>query len=397
MVTSARPLRGTRVVDLTRFVSGSYATMLLGALGAEVLKVETPPHGDSYRSQGLVQAGDSSTLFESLNRGKRSVALDFRDAAGATALELLLGGSDFYVHNARPGSLDRYGLDSAAVLDRHPGIVCAAISAFGDVGPDATRGGFDLIVQAESGLMGVTGSVESGPVKVGAPVLDIGAGLAAVAGLLAAHIDRLRTGQGSIVASSLLEFALAGLTTLAADALATGTSPPLLGSHSPSFAPYGAFKASDGHLVIAGAGSEHLWSKLCDVIGRNDLVDDPRFIDNASRVQHRDELGAQIEASLVTADVHTWLARFDRAGVPAGTVKTIADVLASDQIAALDAVRQPVGSTQASAVDPPFRFGSERPTLGPAPGMGADTRNVLEELGAPSSLIDQVLSAGGAD
>ena len=236
----AGPLAGTKVVDLTRFVAGPYTTMILAGLGARVLKIEPPPGGDSYRGQGLAGAGDGSNLFASVNRGKESVLLDFRRPDGAQALEHLLAGSDFLVHNARPGSMARYGLDYDSVHQRHPWLIHASISAFGDLGPDATRGGFDLIAQAESGLMSVTGSAESGSVKVGAPMLDIGAGLVMVTALLAAHMARQETGVGSQVCSSLLEFAMASFTTIASDAVSAGSSPSLLGSHSPSFAPYGA-------------------------------------------------------------------------------------------------------------------------------------------------------------
>jgi len=262
------PLAGTTVVDLTRFVSGSFSAMLLASMGARVLKIEVPPDGDSYRGQGQIADGDRSTLFDSVNRGKESVVLDFREPDGAEVLEYLLSGSDFLIHNARPGSMARYDLDFASVHDRHPWLIHATISAFGDVGPDAGRGGFDLIVQAESGLMSMTGSEESGPVKVGAPMLDIGAGLATVTALLAAHVSRLETGIGSDVSSSLLEFALASFTTIASDVTSTGTNPTLLGSHSSSFAPYGGFRARDGKLVLAGAGNERLWVTLCDTLGR---------------------------------------------------------------------------------------------------------------------------------
>ncbi|MEQ8718687.1 MAG: CoA transferase [Acidimicrobiales bacterium] len=393
--TMATPLAGTKVVDLTRFVAGSYATMLLAALGAEVLKIEVPPGGDSYRGQGAVKTETGSTLFESLNRAKRSVVLDFREPDGSQALEALLAGGDFLVHNARPGSLARHGLDFAAVHERHPHLVYAAISAFGDVGPDATRGGFDLIVQAASGLMAVTGSPESGPVKVGAPVLDVGAGLAVVIAILAAHSQRASTGIGGEVSSSLLEFALAGLTTLTPDVVATGVAPPLLGTHSPTFAPYGAFAAGDGYLVLAGAGSDRLWPLLCEVLERADLVDDPRFVDNATRVAHRDELTAEIEAVLARRDVADWLVQLDAAGVPAGTVRSLPDLLASEQVAALGQLRAPDGSAQGPHVEVPFRLGGNRPHLGPAPALGADTRAVLTDAGVDTAVVDRICAAGG--
>ena len=388
----AGPLAGTKVVDLTRYVSGSYTTMILAGLGARVLKIEPPPSGDPYRGQGLADGGGGSALFASLNRGKESVLVDFRLPDGAQALERLLAGSDFIVHNARPGSLARYSLDYDSVHERHPWLIHASISAFGDLGPDAARGGFDLIVQAESGLMSVTGSDDSGSVKVGAPMLDIGAGLVTVTALLAAHLARQETGIGSEVSSSLLEFAMASFTTIASEAVTTGSSPRLLGSHSPSFAPYGAFTARDGEIVLAGAGNEQLWETLCDVLGRPDLPSDPRFVDNAARVSHRDELTATINAVLATDGAAAWLDRFDAAGIPAGQVRTLLRALGSPQVEALDILRTASddGDSTTPAMDAPFRIDGERPRLDGPPELGAHTRGVLEEFGVPPDLVDRL-------
>ena len=379
-------------MDLTRYVAGSYATMILAGLGARVLKIEPPPGGDPYRGEGLDDTGDGSSLFASLNRGKESVLLDFRLPDGAEALEHLLAGSDFLVHNARPGSMARYGLDYDSVHQRHPWLIHASISAFGDLGPDAARGGFDLIVQAESGLMSVTGSTDSGSVKVGAPMLDIGAGLVMVAALLAAHLARQETGVGSRVCSSLLEFAMASFTTIASDAVNAGSSPSLLGSHSPSFAPYGGFAARDGDIVLAGAGNQQLWETLCEVLGLHDLPSDPRFADNAARVSNRDELTATINAVLASDDAAAWLDRFDAAGIPAGQVRTLLRTLGSPQVEALDILRKPGdgGDRAVPAMDPPFRIDGERPRLDGPPELGAHTDGVLEEFGVPPGLADRL-------
>jgi crotonobetainyl-CoA:carnitine CoA-transferase CaiB-like acyl-CoA transferase len=416
------PLRGVRVADLTRFVAGSQATMWLTALGAEVVKVE-PPSGDPYRTQGTERAGGESVLFMALNAGKRGIAVDFRTPAGREVMDRLLARCDLFVENARPGSLAAHGLDWESVHERFPGIVYGSISGYGDVGPDAARGGFDLILQAESGVMSVTGSPQSGPVKVGAPFLDVGAGLSCAFGLLAGYIERLRTGTGTLVSASLLEFGLAGLGTMLASVAVSGREPGLLGTHSPLFAPYGGFRTADGWLVMAGAGSEQMWQRACAALGLTGLAGDPRFADGASRVANREELTSRIEAVLSTQPTGHWLGRLEAAGVPAAEVRGLAGVLGWPQVSALGSLQAP-GATPAAAatstgfatsdapaapaasvtpeagsafkvVGPPFRLG--RTILaypGPAPALGRDTRSVLTDLGYQPDEIAKLDEAG---
>jgi crotonobetainyl-CoA:carnitine CoA-transferase CaiB-like acyl-CoA transferase len=391
-------LSGLRVLDLTRFVSGSQATMLLAAMGADVIKIEVPP-GDPYRWQGTERVGGESALFLALNAGKRSVAVDFRTPAGRQALEPVLASADMLVENSRPGSLARHGLDWESVHARYPRLVYGSISGYGDVGPDAGRGGFDLILQAESGLMSVTGTEESGPVKVGAPVLDVGAGLSCVLGMLAACIERQRTGIGRLVSSSLLEFALATLGTVAASVMISGEVPGLLGTHSPTFAPYGGFRTADGWLVLAGAGSEEMWARACRALGLQALLDDERFADNARRVAHRDQLTAEIEAVLTTRPTAHWLVSLAEAGVPAAEVADLAQALDRPQAKALGAVQE-LGHPSAGAyrlVGPPLRV--DQAALGypaPAPRLGSDTRAVLGEAGLSQADIDGLARDGVA-
>ena len=393
------PLAGLRVLDLTRFVAGSYTTALLASFGADVIKLEVPPDGDPYRVQGTARIGDESVLFLSLNSGKRSVALDFRKPEAEDAREALLASSDFLVENSRPGSLAAHGLDWEGVHARHPAIVYGSISGYGEVGPDAARGGFDLILQAESGVMSVTGSEQSGPVKVGAPVLDVGAGLSCAVGLLAAHAERVRTGIGAHVSSSLLEFALSGLGTLATAMFVTGSVPGLLGTHSPTFAPYGGFRTQDGWIVLAGAGSEDLWRRCCAVLGGDDLASDPRFVDNAARVAHRDELTAALEEKLGVLPTAAWLERFAEAGVPAAEVRDLAQVFDSEQVRALGAVQELDHPTAGPylAVAPPVRTDGEIASFPrPAPVFGADTRGVLLEAGLTDADVDALVAKGVA-
>ena len=387
-------LSGLRVLDLTRFVSGSQATMLLAAMGADVIKIEVPP-GDPYRWQGTERVGGESALFLALNAGKRSVAIDFRTPAGRQALEPVLASADMLMENSRPGSLARHGLDWESVHARYPRLVYGSISGYGDVGPDAGRGGFDLILQAKSGLMSVTGTKGSGPVKVGAPVLDVGAGLSCALGMLAACIERQRTGTGRLVSSSLLEFALATLGTVAASVMISGEVPGLLGTHSPTFAPYGGFRTADGWLVLAGAGSEEMWARACHVLGLRDLLDDERFADNARRVAHRNQLTAEIEAVLTTRPTAYWLASLAEAGVPAAEVADLAQALDSPQAKALGAVQELGHPAAYRLVGPPLRV--DRAALGypaPAPRLGSDTRAVLGEAGLSQADIDGLARDG---
>jgi crotonobetainyl-CoA:carnitine CoA-transferase CaiB-like acyl-CoA transferase len=389
-------LGGLRVLDLTRFVSGSFATMLLAAMGADVIKVEVPP-GDPYRSQGTERAGQASALFGALNAGKRSVAIDFRAPAGRRALERVLASAGMLVENSRPGSLAAYRLDWESVHERHPGLVYGSISGYGDVGPLAPKGGFDLILQADSGIMSVTGEPGRGPVKVGVPVLDVGAGLSCALGLLGAYIERQRTGVGRLVSSSLLEFALATLGTLAADVLVSGATPGPLGTHSPTFAPYGGFRAADGWLVMAGAGAEEMWARACRALGLERLLADPRFETNALRVAHRDELTGQIEAVLATGPVAHWLALLQAAGVPAAEVQDVTQVLAGPQAAALGAIQElahPAAGSQ-RLIGPPLRI--DRQPLAyrsAAPVLGAHSRAVLAEAGLPPGDIATLVADG---
>jgi crotonobetainyl-CoA:carnitine CoA-transferase CaiB-like acyl-CoA transferase len=394
-----RPLEGLRVLDLTRFVAGSQATALLAAFGADVVKLEVPPDGDPYRAQGTERLGDQSVLFLSLNSGKRSLGLDFRSPLAAEALDRLLASSHFLVENARPGSLARYGLDWEAVHERYPSIVFGSISGYGDVGPASARGGFDLILQAESGLMSVTGSESSGPVKVGAPVLDVGAALCCSFGLLAAHVERERTGVGTHVSSSLLEFALASLGSLAASTFVSGEAPGLLGTHSPTFAPYGGFRTADGWIVVAGAGSEDLWVRCCKVLGADHLLDDPRFADNAARVRHRDELTEALEEVLRRETTAHWLASLEAEGVPAAEVQDIARVFAGEQARALEAIQELHHATAGDyrVVGAPVRLDTERfPYPSAAPSLGQHTFEVLDELGFPRIEVDRLVSEGVA-
>ena len=408
---AAKPLAGIRVLDLTRFVSGAYCTMVLDALGADVIKVEGLPGGDPYRAQGAVTVGTLSGLFASLNTGKRSIAVNLAAPDGTELIRTLARASDVFVENARPGSLERAGLGPDHLHVLNPRLVYASISGFGQTGPDAARGGFDLILQAASGIMAVTGSEAGGPVKVGAPVLDIGSGMSAATAIIAALFARAADGLGRTVSSSLLEFALSCFTSYAADILETGASPGLLGNDSPQFAPYGVFRCRDGSLALAGAGSEPLWLKLCDVLGRPDWAADPRFATNADRLRHRAELTAEIEQVLTRETAGHWQQALDGAGIPASPVLPPAAALTSAQAEALQirqaattpdgygyqTVRPPlsVAPGQAGAAGPAGNPGAG--TLGysrGAPALGEHTAQILGEAGLGAAEIGDLMARG---
>ena len=390
------PLAGLRVVDLTRYVAGSYATMILAALGADVIKIEDTRGGDPYRGQGTARIKDASVLFVGLNVGKRSVSIDLGTTQGQEILDLLLDSSDFLVENSRPGSLTKFGLDFASVHERFPRIIYVSISGYGVTGPESTTGGFDLILQAESGIMSVTGELGSAPTKVGTPFLDIGAGLSAVAGALAALQTRHRTGEGSHVTSSLLSFGMATFTSVVPSAIADQNYPTRLGSHSPTFAPYGAFRTADGHVILAGAGNERLWVGLCQVLGLNTLPDDPRFVTNADRVVNRDALTQLLEDVLVTQSTAHWVEHLAAQGIPVAKVRDLKDVVAWEQVHAmslLESMTSDRGETY-TVVDPPFTVNGALRYRKPAPQLGQHTTEVLAQLNVSGSTITELVSAG---
>jgi crotonobetainyl-CoA:carnitine CoA-transferase CaiB-like acyl-CoA transferase len=298
-----------------------------------------------------------------------------------------------FVENARPGSLTRIGLGPETLREMHPPLVYASISGFGQTGPDASRGGFDLILQAASGIMSITGTEQSGPTKVGAPVLDIGSGMSAATAILAALLARTVDGSGCTVSSSLLEFALSCFTSYSADVLETGASPGLLGNDSPQFAPYGVFRCKDGAIALAGAGSDHLWIRLCDVLGRPDWAQDERFATNADRVRHRAELTGEIEQVLGRFDAEHWQRILDAAGVPASAVNQLGTALTSPQsraLGALEDVTTPEGYPYRT-VRPPLSIDGTLGYSRGAPSLGQHTAEVLKEFGLDAETLDDLV------
>jgi crotonobetainyl-CoA:carnitine CoA-transferase CaiB-like acyl-CoA transferase len=381
---SGGPLAGVHVLDLARVLAGPYAAMLLADLGAEVIKVERPGAGDDTRQWGppFMPAGDGveSTYFLSVNRGKRSVAIDLKDPAERVFVEALVRWADVLIENFRPGVMDRLGLGDDHLTQLNPHLVRLAISGFGENGPDSDRVGYDQILQAEGGLMSLTGTAASPAVKVGVPIADVSAGLFGVIGVLGALVERARGGLGQRVSTSLLAAQVGIHTFQGTRYLIAGQVPGPSGNHHPTVAPYGVFDAADGPMVIA-VGNEHIWRRFAPLVGLEPA--DRRFATNALRLGHLDELHRILNAVLALRMVADWLHTLREAGVPAGELKTLDKVYDSEQAHAenlvwevdhplLGAIRVPGN---------PVRY--SRSTLSPGlppPTLGQHTAEVREAL-----------------
>lgn len=367
------PLAGIKVLDLTSYVSGPYCTQVLADLGATVLKVERPGSGDIYRVQGPVFMNEESVSFLALNRGKRSIAIDLRDEDDRARLDELAGEADVLVENFKPGTLGRYGFDYETLAARHPRLVYCSISGFGQVGPQAELGAFDLTIQALSGVMSLNGHPGGAPAKVPVAALDFGSALYGVIGVLAALHRRDATGRGEWVQTSLLETGLAWLSMHITSLLAGGEEPQPSGTRSPFFAPYEAYETADGHLVVVGTGAA--WPALCEVLGLPELPADPRFASNSDRVANAEALREEIEAVMRTRPTAEWVELLERAGVANAPVQKLPDVLASEQVEALGAV-QNLAHPQAGEVPLvrlPLTFAeSEATAATPPPALDAD-------------------------
>jgi formyl-CoA transferase len=333
------PLAGVHVLDLARVLAGPYAAMLLADLGAEVIKVERPGAGDDTRTWGPpfmpTGEGAESTYFLSVNRGKRSAAIDLKDAAERGFIEALVRWADVLIENFRPGVMERLGLGDDQLAELNPRLIRLAISGFGDVGPDSGRIGYDQILQAEGGVMSVTGAADGSPVKVGVPIADISAGLFGVVGVLAALVERERSGVGQRVATSLLAGQVGIHTFQATRYLVAGDVPGLSGNHHPTVAPYGVFDAADGPVVIA-VGNDDIWHRFAPLAGL--AAADERFSTNAARLVNSAELTEIINAEFGRRSVADWLADLHHAEVPAGELKSLDRVYSGAQLQAQNLV-----------------------------------------------------------
>jgi crotonobetainyl-CoA:carnitine CoA-transferase CaiB-like acyl-CoA transferase len=374
------PLTGLTVIDFTRVLSGPLCTMLLGDMGAEVIKIEDPRHGDDTRAWAPFVDG-WSTYFLGVNRNKKSVAVDIKSPDGIALVEQLIRSADVLVENFRPGTLDRlgFGADRARAINER--LIYCSISGYGATGPRRDLPGYDMVIQGESGLMDVTGFPETGPTKVGVAITDCLAALYAVQGILLAHIARARTGKGQFVDISLLDSAVSILGLPAGIVAATGRSPGRLGNAHPSLAPYEPYPASDGYVVVAVANPK-LWSRFCTAIGAEALEHDPRFATNTDRLQNREALNACIGSIFRDQTVDALIERMSAAGVPCGRVRTIDEVLHDPQLAARQMlIDVAAGRETVKVPGNPVKL-SATPIL-PAdapPALGEHTRNVRQTI-----------------
>jgi crotonobetainyl-CoA:carnitine CoA-transferase CaiB-like acyl-CoA transferase len=328
-----RPLEAIRVLDLTRVLSGPYCTMLLGDLGAEVIKVERPGEGDDTRAFAPPFQGDQAAYFLSINRNKKSLTLDMKSERGKEILWRLVDSSDVLVENFRPGAMERLGFGYEAVKARRPAMIYCSISGFGDTGPQKDRAGYDVIVQGEAGIMDLTGPRDGPPHKVGVSIADLVSGLTAAQGILAALYTAKTNGHGQRVHVSMYEAVAALLTFNASIYFATGNPPRRRGNEHATIVPYETFETSDGWINL-GVANDDLWRRFCKAAGMVELADDQRFANAPDRVRNRDALLPLVRAILKQRTRGEWLKRLDDGGVPGGAIRTVAEVCDSEVLKA---------------------------------------------------------------
>ena len=390
------PLAGMRVLELAQIMAGPTAGMMLADMGAAVIKVEKLPGGDDSRGYSEPQVNGVSAPFMILNRNKRGIALNLKHADGRAILLKMVRQADVLTENYRKGTLEKLGLGYNVLAAENPGLIYCAVSGYGRDGPFADKGGFDLIAQGFAGLMSITGEAGGAPAKTGNSVADINAGILAVAGILAAYVHKLKTGEGQVVDTSLMEAALQQTYWHAAIYFATGQSPGATGSAHILTAPYQAFRASDGWINIGGANQAN-WERIAEVLSHPEWREDARFATNRARMANLDALTDAMNAVIATRSRNEWIAAFDAAGVPVGPVHTIAEALEHPQTHArkmvVDLQHARAGRTKALAT--PLHF-SRTPieTARAAPMLGEHTREVLREFGYTDAQIDHFVAEG---
>ena len=389
----AGPLAGMRVIELAHIMSGPVCGMMLADMGADVIKVEKSPDGDdSRRFAPVLECGESAS-FMIVNRNKRGIGIDLKTAGGREVLARLLKDADVVTENYRGGTMEKFGLGYEELKRINPGLIYCCISGFGRTGPYADKGGFDLIAQGMSGLMSMTGEEGRPPIKAGSPVADINAGILAALGIAAAYAEKLRTGLGQVVDTSLFEAGLQQMYWPAANYFGNGTVLPKMGSANSTSTPYQAFRSRDGWINI-GAANQANYQRLVEVIEMPELATDPRFATNQNRMANRDALVALLTERLQTRTTDEWMALFDVAGLPAGPVLEIPDALSHPQALARGMIvetEHPAAGT-VKGIGLPIRFSNGKSDAClPAPLLGQHTREVLMEAGYAVEEVDALV------
>jgi len=392
----ALPLAGVRVIDLTRVMTGPFATMMLGDLGADVIKIEVPGRGDDTRSWGPPFIEGEASYFLSINRNKRSIAIDLKSEAGKEALWRLIDSADVLIENFSPGTIDRLGFGYEAVKSRRPAIVYASISGFGQRGPGRSRTAYDLIVQGMSGLMSVTGHTGGMPTKLGIPIADIGAGMFAAYAIAAALFRRERTGDGDYIDVSMFGGQVALLTYQAGIYFATGQVPGLLGNAHPIVAPYDTFATRDGYVNIA-VGNDSLWRRFCEAFELDDALADETLATNAGRITNKARSYGIVSDTLAQYPTDEVVRRLDARAVPCGPIYDVEQVFADPQTAEYG-LRRTVEHSTLGEIDLlgfPYDFTSSPLDIRLAPPLlGEQTREILTEAGFMPDEIDRMIECG---
>jgi formyl-CoA transferase/CoA:oxalate CoA-transferase len=383
------PLDGLTVLDFTRVLAGPYCTMQLGDLGARVIKVEQPGRGDDTRAWGPPFVRGESAYFLSINRNKESVALDLKHPGAKAILDALVARADVVVENFRPGTMERLGLAHDAIAGRQPRVVYCSISGFGQTGPRRAEAGYDAMMQAEAGLMSITGAADGPPFRLGVAIGDIATGMFAVQAILAALYARERTGRGQRVDIAMLDAVTALLTYQAAIAFATGETPRRMGNRHPSIAPYDSFAATDGEFVLS-VGNDDQFRRLAEILRRPDLAADSRYATNADRVRNYDALRGELSAVFGSWRRADLLAALTSAGVPCSAVRSITEALGDPQLSAREMI-VPLEHATAGAIrvlGSPLKLSETRASVRtPPPALGQHTDAVLREIGLSESDI----------
>ena len=391
------PLSGVRVIELAHIMAGPCCGLMLADMGADVIKLEKAPAGDDSRRFLPPDIGGESAAFLMMNRNKRGIVVDLKTAGGKQVARRLLADADVVIENYRKGTMELLGLGYETLRQANPGLIYCEISGFGRTGPYAERGGFDLIAQGMSGLMSITGEAPGRPpIKCGAPMADITAGILGAMGVLAAYIQRAKTGQGQRVDTSLFEAGIVHTYWQSAIAMASGTAPGPMGSAHPLNAPYEAFKTTDGWITL-GAANQANWLKLLDLITAPELGEDPRFTNNHGRITHRIELAKALAPIIRTRTSADWLSRLEAAGVPAGPVLDVAEMHRDPQTLAREMVTKAphtkLGPVKTLGAPVKFSATPGGVTRG-APLLGEHTREVLAEYGYGDDEIDALICDG---